>query len=82
MKNWVKIISLENHDVCVERVYEDKDEQEAVTVSWMTELCKVVQTFGYEDDEAKADGFFNTVDAEICQQLIDNVEIMMNSIEP
>ena len=49
MKNWCKIIELEEHDVLIEKTMDDDSDNSAIRISVEVEGCKISQTFVYEE---------------------------------
>lgn len=76
MKNWCKIIPLENHDVLVERLSNDED-GEHLSVKMNIDNVIASYTMSFGDDEQKADSAFDSLKSDQVQQIVDDAISML-----
>lgn len=77
MKNWCKIIELENHDVLLQRLSNNKDD-EHIKVTIKTDGLTASYNLGYGEDEARADEAYQEIDKEKAQILLKQTLDLIN----
>jgi hypothetical protein len=68
MKNWCKIIELEEDDVLIQRT-SNEDEEEAVSFSCRLETHNATATMAFENEE-EADKAFATITEQDCKNML------------
>jgi len=78
MKDWCKIIPLEEVDVLVERISNEQD-KEAIRCSMRVNGMHLVAVMGFEEDGEKADAAYEKYDKAGAEEFLDNILKMMES---
>ena len=77
MKNWCKVIPLEDYDVLVERISNEQD-KEAIRVSVRMHGMHLMAIMGFEEDGEKADKAFDKYDEAGAGEFIAGMQGMMS----
>lgn len=77
MKNWCKIIELENYSVLVQRL-SDGENNEHIVISTRLEGVTPSITACFEEDSDKADEKFKAYNADSAKEFVNSMLIMMD----
>lgn len=66
-----RIIELENHQVLIQKDFDDKEEKDIVIIVFFNDGIKIKHSYGYNDEESRNKVFDSITDVQI-QELVNN----------
>lgn len=76
-----KIIELPTHQILLMKDWDENDDEPIISVAFFLEGIKVIQSFGYHNEQAR-DDMFDQINEELAEKILNGAIQLFNDSKP